>query len=47
MKGICGEIWSYELEQFMFEGIAGMHVTTYEIGIFHAWQPQFKYLPVI
>jgi hypothetical protein len=37
IKGIYKEIPSQELEQFMFEGVAGMYATTYEIGIFHVW----------
>jgi len=32
---IYKEIWSYELEQFIFEGVAGMQVSIYEISIFH------------
>ena len=32
---IYKENWSYELEQFIFEGVAGMQALIYEIGIFH------------
>jgi hypothetical protein len=37
IKGIYKEIRSYGLEHFVFEGVARMHTTTYEIGIFNVW----------